>query len=100
MNVDDLILKVKKMSGMKVITADAYTLGEIDGAHVNIDNWKITNLDIKLTREASKELGFRKSRLMSLTVCLPINVIKHIGDVITLKQSIEEFKNLEECKID
>ena len=100
MNVDDLILKVKKMSGMKVITADAYTLGEIDGAHFNIDNWKITNLDIKLTREASKELGFRKSRLMSLTVCLPINVIKHIGDVITLKQSIEEFKNLEECKID
>ena len=88
------------MSGMKVITADAYTLGEIDGAHFNIDNWKITNLDIKLTREASKELGFRKSRLMSLTVCLPINVIKHIGDVITLKQSIEEFKNLEECKID
>ncbi|MBY9013800.1 MAG: hypothetical protein KGD70_15615 [Candidatus Lokiarchaeota archaeon] len=93
-------MKVKKMNGMKVITADAYTLGEIDGAHFNIDNWKITNLDIKLTREASKELGFRKSRLMSLTVCLPINVIKHIGDVITLKQSIEEFKNLEECKID
>ena len=42
------------MNGMKVITADAYTLGEIDGAHVNIDNWKITNLDIKLTRDASK----------------------------------------------
>ena len=88
------------MNGMKVITADAYTLGEIDGAHVNIDNWKITNLDIKLTREASKELGLKKSRLMSLIVCLPVNVIKHIGDVITLKQSIEEFKNLEECKID
>ena len=31
---------------MKVITADAYTLGEIDGAHVNIDNWKITNLEL------------------------------------------------------
>jgi hypothetical protein len=37
---------------------------------------------------------------MALTVCLPVTVIKNIGDVITLKQSIEEFKNLEECKID
>ena len=93
-------MKVKKLNGMKVITADAYTLGEIDGAHVNIDNWKISNLDIKLTRDASKELGLKKSRLMALTVCLPVTVIKNIGDVITLKQSIEEFKNLEECKID
>ena len=48
---------------MKVITADAYTLREIDGAHVNIDNWKITNLDIKLTREASKELGLKKIKI-------------------------------------
>lgn len=88
------------MNGMKVITVDAYTLGEIDGAHVNTANWKITNLDVKLTKEASKELGLKKPRLMSLTVCLPITVIKHIGDVITLKQSLAEFKNLEECKID
>lgn len=85
---------------MKIITADAYTLGEIDGAHVNLSNWKITNLDINLTKEAANELGLKKPRLMSLTVCLPVNVIKHIGDVITLKQSLEEFKNLEECKID
>lgn len=88
------------MNGMKVITADAYTLGEIDGAHVNTANWKITNLDVNLSKEAAKELGLKKPRLMSLTVCLPVTVIKRIGDVITLKQSLEEFKNLEECKMD
>ena len=93
-------MKVKKMNGMKVITADAYTLGEIDGAHVNTTNWKITNLDIKLTKESTKELGLKKPRLMSLTVCLPVIHIKHMGDVITLKQSLEEFKNLEECAIE
>lgn len=81
---------------MKVITADAYTLGEIDGAHVITADWKITNLDIKLT----KELGLKKPRLMSLIVCLPVAYIKHVADVITLKQSLVEFKNLEACVIE
>jgi sporulation protein YlmC with PRC-barrel domain len=93
-------MKVKKLNGMKVITADAYTLGEIGGAHFDTANWKITNLDINLTKESSKELGLRKPVLMSLSVCLPVAYIKHIGDVITLKQSLEEFKSLEECAIE
>ena len=84
-------MKVNKINGLKVITADAYNLGEIDGAHVNVSNWKITDLEIKLTKESTKELGLKKPRLMSLTVCLPINHIKNIADVITLKQSLAEF---------
>ncbi len=93
-------MKVNKLNGMKVITADAYTLGEIDGAHVVTADWKITDLDIKLTKESTKELGLKKPRLMSLTVCLPVAYIKDVADVITLKQSLVEFKNLEACAIE
>jgi len=35
-----------------------------------------------------------------MTVCLPVSVVKDIGDVITLKQTLEEFKELKECKIE
>lgn len=93
-------MRVNKLNGLKVITADAYTLGEIEGAHIDLSNWKITNLDIKLTKESTKELGLKKPRLMSLIVCLPVAHIKHIGDVITLKESLVEFKNLEACTIE
>ena len=82
---------------MKVITADAFTLGEIDGAHVNTDTWNITNLDISLTKETTKELGLKKPKFGSLTVCLPIANVKHFGDVITLKLSLKQFSNLKEC---
>jgi sporulation protein YlmC with PRC-barrel domain len=94
------VLKVSKMNGMKVITADAYILGEVEGAHANTDTWKITHLDVGLTKDATKELGFKKPILGSLSVCLPVSAVNEFGDVITLKHSLQEFKNLKECKVE
>jgi sporulation protein YlmC with PRC-barrel domain len=91
-------LKVSKMNGMKVITEGAYTLGEVDGAHMDKNTWQITHLIVDLTKEATNELGFKKPWLGSLTVCIPISAVKNIGDVITLNQSFQELKNLSECK--
>jgi sporulation protein YlmC with PRC-barrel domain len=91
-------MKVHKLNGMKVITANAYVLGEVDGAEVDIAKWKITHLDVSLTNEATKELGFKKPLLGSMKVCLPVTIIKEFRDVITLKNSLQELKNLRECK--
>jgi sporulation protein YlmC with PRC-barrel domain len=91
-------MKVSKLNGTKVITANAYVLGEVDGAHVDIDTWKVTHLDVNLTNEATTELGFKKPFLGSMKVCLPVTIIKEFGDVITLENSLQELKNLKECK--
>jgi sporulation protein YlmC with PRC-barrel domain len=91
-------LKVSNMNGMKVITADAFRLGEVDGAHADTGTWQITNLIVELTKEATKELNFKKPMFGSLTVCLPITAVKEIGDVITLNKSLIEFKDLKEVK--
>ena len=91
-------MKVSKLNGMKVITANAYTLGEVEGAHADTDKWKITHLDVSLTKEATEELGFKKPFLGSIKVCLPVAIIKEFGDVITLKNSLQELRNLKECK--
>jgi len=93
-------LKVSKMNGMKVITADAFTLGEVDGARADIETWQITHLDVALTKETTSELGLKKPILGSLTVCLPVTAVKKVGDVITLKMSIMEFKDMKECKVE
>jgi sporulation protein YlmC with PRC-barrel domain len=91
-------LKVSHMNGMKVITADAFTLGEVDGAHADTGTWQITNLIVELTKEATKELNFKKPMFGSLTVCLPITAVKQVGDVITLNKSLLEFKDLKEVE--
>ena len=83
---------------MKVITVDAFTLGEVDGAQVDTATWQITSLDVELTKEATKELNFKKPMFGSLTVCLPIAAVKQVGDVINLNKSLLEFKDLKEVK--
>ena len=98
MMLGDQLMRVSKLNGMKVITANAYVLGEVEGAEVDTNKWKITHLDVNLTNEATKELGFKKPFLGSIKVCLPVTIIKEFGNVVTLKKSLQELKNLDECK--
>lgn len=86
------------MSGIRVITLDAYKLGEVDGVHADTNDWKITDLEVKLTKEAAKEIGIKYPKFGSLTVCLPIFYIRQFGDVVVLKHDLKQFKNLNECK--
>ena len=92
------MISVSKLNGKRVITKNAYTLGEVEGANVDTDNWKVTHIHVSLTDEATKELGLKKPFLGSIKVCLPVNVVKAFGDVITLKMPLQELKNINECK--
>ena len=85
---------------MAIITDDAFTLGEVDGAQADTVTWQITHLDVSLTKEATKELGFKKPTLGSITICLPTSAIKKVGDVITLDFSLKAFKDLKECQVE
>jgi len=93
-------LKVSKLNGMSVITDDAFTLGEVNGTQASTVTWQITHLELALTKEATKELGFKKPVLGSVTVCLPVTAIKKVGDVITLNFSLKVFKSIKECQIE
>lgn len=92
------MIKVNKLNGMKVITTDALTIGEVNGAEVDTESWQITHLHVALTNETTKELGFKKPLLGHLAVCMPIRVVKSTGDVITLNKRLEQLKALPECK--
>ena len=83
---------------MNVITSDAYTLGEVDGANADISIWHLSHLYVELTKEATEELGFKKPLLGSVTVSLPTSFVKEVGDVITLHKSLQDLKNLKEYK--
>lgn len=62
-------MKVIKLNDMRVITADDYTIGEVDGAHADVGTSSLTHLDIELTKEAVEQLSSKKPLLGSVTVC-------------------------------
>jgi sporulation protein YlmC with PRC-barrel domain len=95
-----LNLKVGTLNGKQLITADAYNLGEVDGTHADVGTWQITHIDVDLTKEASKELNFKKPMFGSVIVCVPVTAVNKVGDVITLNTTLLELKNLKECKIE
>jgi len=92
------VTSVSKLMGKRVIGANAYTLGEVNGADVDTEKWQVTHLHVSLTDEATRELGFRKPFMGSVTVCLPVSLVQAVGDVITLNKGIKELKDVVEPK--
>ena len=91
-------MKFSKIDGMKVFSSDAFKVGEVSGAEIKTKQWEITHLYIELSDEAATKLGYKKPLLGHITICIPINYIKTVGDVLTLNRTIPELKKLPECK--
>jgi sporulation protein YlmC with PRC-barrel domain len=91
------MFEVSRLKGKKVITTDAFNVGEVSEAVMN-DNWKITHMHVTLTKEATEELGFKKPILGHVVICLPVNYVTGFADFITLNKTREELKGIPECK--
>ena len=92
------MMDVSRLNGTKVIAADSFTLGEVDGANVDTKQWRVTHLKVGLSDDATRELGFSKPLLGSVKICLPVENIAGYGDVVTLKKSLMELKGSDMCK--
>jgi sporulation protein YlmC with PRC-barrel domain len=95
-----VLVSVESLVGKKVITAKAYILGEVKGAEADINNWRITHLQVKLTDKAATDLGFKK-RFRSSTICMPVSLISAVGEVVTIEKSLDELSktfDIVECK--
>ncbi len=90
--------RISELTERQVIAADAFTLGEVSGVEVDTKAWRITHLNIRLTEEATMELGFKKPFLGHVDVCLPVNLVEAYGDVITLVKDLADLKELPECR--
>jgi sporulation protein YlmC with PRC-barrel domain len=94
------LTSVSELNGKNVIGAGAFTLGEVEGAEFDTKNWQITDLQVKLTSEATERLGFKKPTLSHIVVLLPVILVKAVGDVVSLGSSIEELKSIVRPKKD
>jgi sporulation protein YlmC with PRC-barrel domain len=95
-----VLVSVESLVGKKVITAKAYILGEVKGAEADVNNWRITHLQVKLTDKAATDLGFKK-RFRSSTICMPVSLISAVGEVVTIEKSLDELSktfDIVECK--
>ena len=91
-------MKFSKLDGMKVVTLDGLNAGEISGLEVDTKSWEATNLHIELSEQAVKGLGFKKTIIGHITICLPVGYVKAVGDFVTLNRNLDGLKRIPECK--
>jgi sporulation protein YlmC with PRC-barrel domain len=72
-----------RLNDKTVIGSEGFILGEVEGVNVDLNTWRASLLHVRLSDEAAAALGLRKP-FSKTTICLPINFVKSVGDVITL----------------
>lgn len=84
------------LKGKKVIGNEGYVLGEMSDLHVDLETWRASAFYIILSAEAAAELNFKKPFLRRVMTCLPTELIKAVGDVITLTAPVRNLKDIAE----
>ena len=83
------------LDGKKVVGSEGYILGEVDGVDIDLDSWQANAFYVSLSDETTAEFRLKKPFLSKITVCLPAELVKAVGELITLKEPI---RNLEDIK--
>lgn len=92
------MLSLNELNNKKVVTADAFVLGEVQGGNVDSKNWQLVHIHVSLNDDASKQLKLKKPFMGSILVCMPVDLVQTVGDVITLKKNLDELKDIKQCK--
>ncbi len=92
------MLSLKELNSKKVVTADAFLVGDVQGGNVDPENWQLVHIHVSLNDDALKQFELKKPFMGSILVCIPVDLVQTVGDVITLKKNMQELKDLKQCK--
>jgi sporulation protein YlmC with PRC-barrel domain len=82
------------LDGKKVVGAEGYILGEVNGVDIDLSTWLANAFYISLNDEAAAELGLKKPFLSKITVCLPTHLVKSVGEVVILEEPIRSLEDV------
>ncbi len=92
------MVNVLALNGRKVVTSDAFVIGEVEGAEVDTENWAITHLRVILTKQTVKDLKLEPPILWDVVLSLSVKYIKEFSEPINLNISLTEVANLVKSK--
>jgi sporulation protein YlmC with PRC-barrel domain len=88
--VGEKLVSANELSGKKVVSFKGDEIGEIRDVDFDISKWQVTHLQMKLSNKAAVSLGYKKT-IGSFTVCMPVDIITSVGDVVTINKTLLEL---------
>jgi sporulation protein YlmC with PRC-barrel domain len=89
-----LIMDPTTLNGKKVIGSEGFVLGEVEGVDVDPNVWQVSVLYVSLNDEAADGFGLRRRFLSKTTICLSIQYVKSVGDIITLNEPVRNLEDV------
>jgi sporulation protein YlmC with PRC-barrel domain len=85
------LVGLDELLGKSVIGTLGNHIGDVFGLDIDPVTWKVTHLQVKVSKIAAKELGVKKV-FKTPAVRIPTSFIDEIGVIITLNESIFDLK--------
>ncbi|MEM0023065.1 MAG: PRC-barrel domain-containing protein [Thermofilaceae archaeon] len=82
-------MRVKNIIGKEVVTEDGVSIGRIED--LEIENWVVTKLVLRLSRDAARAIGVRFSLRPRGSVSL--THVKGVGDYVTLSVAASKLSD-------
>ena len=84
----------RELEGKEIIDAKADKFGKISGIEIDCSKWRVTHLHIELDDDIAKLWGYKKPFLAHLQVLIPVSVVAAVRDVVSLKKSLQQIKEI------
>ena len=91
-------LKFRQLNWKEVQTSDGVIVGEAEGGEVDTKSWRVTHIHVGLNDATLKEFGLKKPLLGQVFVCLPVEIVKAVDDMVTLNLTLAKLKTRKECQ--
>jgi sporulation protein YlmC with PRC-barrel domain len=92
------MVEIGRLFWKRVVTADDFAIGEIESAELDMHTWQVASLYVSLNDEATKRMGFERPYFGKVFVCLPVDTVKEVGDIVSLNKTFAELIELKVCK--
>ncbi len=83
---------VSSLLGMKVMSKENFLIGTVDSIMVDLDNWNVVSMKVKLDKVAYAPLDIKKGLLSKKVSGLMMTDVAEIGDSINLALDILTIK--------
>jgi sporulation protein YlmC with PRC-barrel domain len=84
---------LSSMKDKRIYTTDGLSVGEVQRFELDTVLWKVRSLVVVVDDMAMEPLGLKKSLMRKNEILVGKELVKNVGDVITLNVSLEILKN-------
>lgn len=83
------------LKDLMVLTADGQALGRVASVEVDIDDWRVVSIEVRLNREIQQALGVRRHVFRGASLTIPTGQIQSVRDAIILSRTTAELRHTE-----